>query len=358
MTKKQNTKVTCPECGTEFAIAEKEYKATGTVIGKDSGLGEIHPEVVNKPVSKAQERINKLREAGVDVSNLFAMQGAGGNEYVARINGDGMPVLLSDDDPLFSLIIENGTIPNRKLFRRWVMAQMFYMMVAKNHRGDTIGITQAIHNHGYEYQWRMLINEIYAQVKMYENHDYESFTERSRWFNNKVATSLASHYIQLLEKKIEKIQERKCKGIPYKRIAGKNYFCSDIYQKIILPLQIALRSIQSADTPLKLYCAILKFNSLRIPFKGSEPQNKDWVDAFKGAGAFYTMQNMIRFHNCVLFDVKTNEPLSKYESLKMLSQLAEVYKNEGWRLLGVFKKFLNDNNVDVAKKRAEWRNKA
>ena len=31
--KKQETKVLCPGCGTEFAIADKEFAATGTVIG-------------------------------------------------------------------------------------------------------------------------------------------------------------------------------------------------------------------------------------------------------------------------------------------------------------------------------------
>ena len=37
--KKQETKVLCPGCGTEFAIADKEFAATGTVIGKNSDLG-------------------------------------------------------------------------------------------------------------------------------------------------------------------------------------------------------------------------------------------------------------------------------------------------------------------------------
>ena len=36
--KKQETKVLCPGCGTEFAIADKEFAATGTVIGKNSDL--------------------------------------------------------------------------------------------------------------------------------------------------------------------------------------------------------------------------------------------------------------------------------------------------------------------------------
>ena len=33
-----------------------------------------------------------------------------------------------------------------------------------------------IHRLGYEYQWKMLLNELYAQMKM-ENKDPESFIE-------------------------------------------------------------------------------------------------------------------------------------------------------------------------------------
>ena len=43
--KKQETKVLCPGCGTEFAIADKEFAATGTVIGKNSDLGTVYPVV-------------------------------------------------------------------------------------------------------------------------------------------------------------------------------------------------------------------------------------------------------------------------------------------------------------------------
>ena len=78
--KKQETKVLCPGCGTEFAIADKEFAATGTVIGKNSDLGTVYPVVAghNSPAGLpkgARERIEALRGAGVDVSCLFAMQG-------------------------------------------------------------------------------------------------------------------------------------------------------------------------------------------------------------------------------------------------------------------------------------------
>lgn len=71
------TKLTCPKCGAEFAIPSKTHIAIGIAIGKDAGLGTIHPQVVgqDKPAGqqpsspklpgKADERIAALKEAGV-----------------------------------------------------------------------------------------------------------------------------------------------------------------------------------------------------------------------------------------------------------------------------------------------------
>lgn len=41
--KKKETKVLCPECGTEFAIAKNEFTTVATVIGQDSNLGVVYP---------------------------------------------------------------------------------------------------------------------------------------------------------------------------------------------------------------------------------------------------------------------------------------------------------------------------
>ena len=79
-----------------------------------------------------------------------------------------------------------------------------------------------------------------------------------------------------------------------------------------------------------------------------------WIDAYKGSGAFFTMQNMIRFHNCFVVN-DFGKQLSKNNALSFLNKKAEEYKKEGWRLIGVLKKMLDDNNIDVANKIREWR---
>ena len=200
--KKKETKVLCPRCGTEFATPKKEFTTVATVIGKDSGLGIVYPAVVaqDKPAKTAQERIEALRNAGVDVNNLFAMKGANGDEYIAS-NKDGRLAILDDDDPIFDHIISQGTVPNR-LCRRWVMGQMFHMMSYTPYRSkEPVGVTYMIHSLGYEYQWKMLLNELHAQMKM-EGRDAVNFADRNRWFNTDVIVAMAEDYIAQLTKRI------------------------------------------------------------------------------------------------------------------------------------------------------------
>lgn len=47
--------------------------------------------------------------------------------------------------------------------------------------------------------------------------------------------------------------------------------------------------------------------------------------------------------------------LDKSQSLAFMSAKACKYKNEGWRLLGVLKKMLDDNNSGIREKMEEWR---
>lgn len=360
--KKRKTKILCPQCGAEFAIGKKEFTTVATVVGEDSNLGSIYLAMAgqNKPVKPlksfktVQERIEALRNVGVDVSHMFAMEGANGGGYIAS-NRNGILSVLEDDDPIFNQIVEQGTVPNNRLFRRWIMAKMFYMMTYKPYRSkEPLGVTSMIHRLGYEYQWKMLLNELYAQMKM-EDKDAANFVDRNRWFNVDVVMAMAEDYIVQLKKYVDALKERKCKGVPYKRIKSRNIFKADLQNKIYYPLYKEIAHIKQARNVTQLYNAAKKFNDMRLKMPHDTPQSKTWVDAYKGAGAYYTMQNLIRFHNCKAID-DTNKRLDKYQSLAFITAKAEMYRNgEGWRLLAVLKKMLTDNNIDISKKMAEWR---
>ena len=98
MSKKNETKVLCPECGAEFAIAEKTVTTVATVIGKDAGIGVVYAEVVGKEVKPAKklpktakERIEALRASHPDLevveqgsSYKFCMLAEGIIDYYPR----------------------------------------------------------------------------------------------------------------------------------------------------------------------------------------------------------------------------------------------------------------------------------
>lgn len=345
----KETKIVCPKCGTEFEIPEHEYASAGIVIGKDSGLGTIVLKEADTPVTKAQKRLETLKKAGVDVSSLFAMQ----TGDIARLD-NGVMSVVPDDDPIFQAIMDGGTIPDRHLFRRWVMAQMFHLLVGN--------FTDNLRAKGYDYQWRVIEDELRVQKKLFLN-DKENFSERNAWFDKSVVVAMCSHYSKCLERHINYLKKKpkKCKGVPYIRIAGKNVFLSDIWSKVACPINRAVSDIEYAKTPADLYYAYLKFKRVYIKVKGMR-MSASFIDAYKGVGAYYTMKNMILFHSC-LFRTDSGKRrgcwMSKEASIQYLCNKAAEYSksDEGWRLFGVMRKLIADNNIDIQKKMAEWRKK-
>lgn len=367
------TKIVCPQCGTEFAIPEHEHVAFTTVIGKDSNLGVIHPTVVgecldtncthripNNPTThkqmKASEKLAALAAAGVNVSNLFSMAGVTGDETIARVD-NGQLIIVPDDDPIFAAIMSSGTVPNNRLFRRWVMSQVFHMMSYKNDKYGPEGFTAALNAKGFKYSWKMAVEEYRVQAKL-ANKDAENFAERNRWFNRITALKMCDFYLQELHKHIEYLKKNRikhCKGIPYIRLRGRNIFVSDIFNKVFAPLHKAYATIEMSQDASMLYRGVAEFyrEMQRCWLNHDIAISPAFKDAYKGAGAYFTMKNLILFHKASFKNGCIK--LGQKKSMKMLESKADEYKSEGWRLFGVMKQLINDNNIDIKKKIAEWR---
>ena len=194
--------------------------------------------------TKAQMRLEALKAAGVDVSKYFPL---GDDQLVKIENGAAVPVDMDDAtiDAVGKKIVEGGYVSNWKLFRRWVMSQMFHML--RQMETDKLTFNEVLQRKGYEYQWRMLENELYAQVKMSEHGDLDNVGARNRWFNGDVASDMATDYISKLRKYVDdnliynvkkdkdgnekKAYKHTCKGNPYVRLQNKDIFVSDLEKK-------------------------------------------------------------------------------------------------------------------------------
>jgi hypothetical protein len=298
---------------------------------------------------KASERIEALKAAGVDVSNLFAM----GDEMVVRVV-DGVPSQVSDDDPIFKSIVSVGTIPDRRLFRRWVMAQMFHLLRSMepcSWRKEPRTFVDVVQDLGYEYQWKMLEEELRVQAKLAKS-DGENFRERNRWFNDKVVSEMMTDYIEKLQKYIDDLKVKHCKGVPYKTIKGTHYFCDDISSKVFYPLNRLRDKLNNfCDDEDDLYEIVRKFNKNRVRLAHDTNQSKAFIDAYKGAGAFYTMKNLILFHGCKF----RNEGKYMGRDASMAKLHLEASSNKGWQMLGIMKKLIEDNGVSINGKLEEWK---
>lgn len=364
----KETKVVCPKCGASIAIPEHESFTAGIAIGKDSGLGTVtlplesenNPNSKNRTAMKASKKIEAMKAAGIDVTNLFAVTNAEGVESIARLENGGLTI-LADNDPIIIAIFKGGTVPNRRLFRRWVMAQVFHMLTQKNWKtGKPVGFLNALQAKGFCYSWEMLIEEIRVQAKL-ELLDQENFIQRNRWFNKNVAGAMAADYLKQLNEHVEQRKKKckRCKGNPYITLHGNNIFVDDLRKKVFNPLEKCKGLIERAKNMTDLYHAVSGF--YRIVKEYYSPygltMSPAFKDAYKGAGGYFTMRNLIMFHGCKMLSSKGN-PLVESSSLRELDKLAEAYKNgEGWRMFGAMKELIANNGIDIEAKMNEWRSK-
>lgn len=298
-----------------------------------------------KPNKKtASARIEALKAAGVDVSNFFAM----GDDMVVRVD-NGVPTQVLNDDPVFAKIASSGYIAHNKLYRRWVMAQMFHMLREMNeNKQSRLSFTGVLQNRGYEYSWKMVEQELLAQYKMFKHGDMESFNERNRWFNKDIVAEMAEDYLDHLRKVVERIKEHKCRGRLYKRIFGKNVFSDEIESVVFPPIAWAVNTIREAKSAYQLYKAVVAFNRDRHSLRWETKQSKAFVDAYKGSGAFFTMKNLILFHGARFHGFTTvKQSLARMEVFTL--------NLEGWELLGAMKQLIEDSGISVEKKIAEWK---
>lgn len=352
---KKETKVICPVCKSEIIIPEHESVITGTTVAKDSELGTIELKVKKEDKRKAADKIAALRDAGVNVSNLFALRDVHGVETVCRLD-DGKLTMLADDDPLFNAILESGTVPNKRLFRRWVLVQMFRMMTVKPFRCVTpMGFDKALKSKGFGYMLKMLVEE-YRVQSILSRRDPENFKQRNMWFNNITLACIIGEYSDCLEKRFKTLPELSCKGVPYKKLNPKyEVFDSDFYRKVYNKLVDLKNDAVRSDTADKNYMIAFRFMALAKKFWYDKkiPMSKYFIDAYKGAGAYFSMRNLILFHGCKI--KASGEMLSKDASIIHLDDVADKHHNEGWYMFGMLKQLLKDNNIDIEKKMQQWR---
>lgn len=318
-------------------------------------------------MNKRDERMETLKVNGIEVGKYFDVTlPTGGTIRMTLENG--VPV-VANDDPIMNQIIEDGYVRNTKLHRRWIMAQMFKMLGYKRMRfwnGTSTVVEEGYdaclrNSYSYQYQFDMMLEEIRVISKL-EGKDEETFKERTSFFNYDVVARVCQHYMGDLKKYIDNLPKHKCKGVPYKRLNGKygDVFEEDLQKKVYASMEWSIRTMQSyVKNYYELYKELKKFMSLMIKLPYNTPKSKVWIDAFKGAGAFYTLKNLTMYHNCgIKVEVSRLPYLTKrYEAgvdaTDYVKSKLDEYRGQGWRYMAMLRKCIADNNFNFDERMKE-----
>ena len=307
------------------------------------------------------ERFEKLNAMGVDTGKYFTVNlpdGLAKNSTITlTINENGEYTVVNanavenNNDPILSQIITDGYVRNTKLHRRFVMGQMFNMLSYVSYDGKHSGYNDCLKNrYSYDYTIKMMTEEVRVLSKL-EERDRETFEERTHFFDKAVVVDVLKHHITEVEKYVDKLPSKNCKGVPYKRVKGNNIFVADLKKKIYAPMERYIGRIQRAKNYKEIYRILCEFNRnmVKLPYQTSK--SKAWIDAYKGAGAYYTMKNLIMYHGCKIYNdygyPMYGEGSIPVAYMNILTTKLTEYKGEGWRMFAMMKKLIADNGINT-----------
>ena len=233
---------------------------------------------------------------------------------------EGMNVNIDKPDEIEQKILDDGYIVNNNLHRRWIMAQMFRHY--KENDGKTCGFDHHfVTGTRYKYAWETAMNEIKALRHLHG----DELKKRERFFNMDVVKEMA-----------KELEERTKQNYWYE----KNEFLS------------ILKEVYKAKNYFEMYKALKKLVGTYAMQSISHPKPKAWKNAFKGAGAYYTMDNMIKFHNCRWRNEYGNM-MSLKESLNELEKAVDRNRNTYYKLYAIMCNFIEYNHFDFDKRMKE-----
>ena len=322
-----------------------------------------------------EERIDALKAAGIDTGKFMAMDvPEGATIIIATPDGKQCKYDRNGNriDEILKKVKDIGYIKEDPDFRRWVMAQTF----------DILNSSLSMHEYikryrGYYYQFDQTLRELNAIAKM---PDGDRKKIRVKFFNRKVVVALCEDYLDHLHNYIDNLPVKSHCGIPYKKVKGfyKGIHCKDIEGKVFAPLEEPLFKIKSMGFfPCERYDYIAKLfetfmdNMIDINLDDAK-LCESWLSAYKGAGAYYTLMGLIKFHDCRVYKHNGNrycwsgssghERLDLDDSIEAVNnKVAQILGNRNyyfgyadWYLLyGMLKEVIRDNNFNFRKRMKE-----
>ena len=124
---------------------------------------------------------------------------------------------------------------------------------------------------------------------------------------------------------------------------GYGAVSNEDFMNIKIKLQQIIEDIDDSETYGEVYTHFKKFVRKMAKLPDETPKCWAWKEAFKGAGGYYSLVNMILFHDCLLKGCRT-----KNESMEKLDDYLEIYRHETWKFHYLMKEAIAFNGFDLA----------
>lgn len=312
---------------------------------------------------KANERMNVLANNGIDTSKYFNItldKELLNKGITLKLDGDNLTAQLAEEvNALREEIHNNGTVACTKLYRRWICAQMLRIQKGIEKR-QYWNIEEYMRNFSYSYMRDMIIHELEAQEAIARDNDMETFEERKTFFSKQIIHRHYTGWVQALTRKItnskvhiQNRSDRRMEQKEYITIGTRNFYLSEARddQFEVMRMVGGLYNVRKNRIgEIKSYCESINkiLNKYDVRSEKIFLPTKAFMEAYKASGAYYTLKNLVLFHNAKLTHYETGEALEGTEAFNYLhSYLEEVEDGNGYRLYALMKECLAENEIDL-----------
>ena len=343
-----NLHVYCPKCGSEVQIAGSDGKA----IMPQSGdfflrLKDNDPE----KTKKLKDILNIMFGDSVEFASIKE------TSFASEANNN-----ENEEDDIEQSIIEDGDINSKFLWRRWIMAQV--LRHYKDSDGNDNFHQYFVKDTPLKYSFKVTIAEMEALSKGMSLADRN---DREQFFNIGVARSMildyATHLANKVDKELKKL-DKVNRSIVYKKgfnaklkddlhIGRKHFTKAKAEELMKMAKEYYDRARSTSD--YVVMANLLREFSKKMPMFNDCPKAPTWINAFKGAGAFYTLDNLIRWHGCFIISEEGTTYTGNAALVWLRKRTKELY-GEYYKLYAIMKRTVKENNFDFDKRMKELHN--
>lgn len=281
-------------------------------------------------------RMEALKNNGVNTNKYFTLVANNDIPAGTRFNVE-VEIPYAE---VAKTIQEDGYVRNSRLHRRFITAHYFRML---NSQMGWHGYLNACYD--YMYQFKMMTEEVRVLTKL-QKKDRAVFNERSTFFTVKVVKDVLRDYVKAVEEYLAGQQVRSCKGRPYIYVKSYgNCFCDELDRKVVTPIKVLVDMCQNCYSYNELYEVLCMLKKVMISLPYDTKKSKAWVDAFQASGAYYSLRNLVMYHDVVL-------PIGRdvYQGDLAVYALKELLgKYKGYQFNALLKRTIEYNNFDFKK---------